>query len=148
MGHTIGFKVETPSPERRDKLLNALIDLMNTELAGADELTITYATEGVMDDGTEKKTSYRRKWKPGQSLPSLKQSFGIGAEQASMFEMRGGSITLRNPFAGLGSSASEETSSDAAHQNSAGLGPFRRTIEDLEAEHGYGDNDDTDTDTA
>lgn len=142
MGHTIGFKVETPSPERRDKLLNALIDLMNTELAGADELTITYATEGVMDDGTEKKTSYRRKWKPGQSLPSLKQSFGIGAEQASMFEMRGGSITLRTPFAGLGSSASEAPPSESARQeNSAGLGPFRRTIEDLEAEHGYGDDD-------
>ena len=38
MGHTIGFKVDTISPERRDKLLSAVIELMNTELGGADEL--------------------------------------------------------------------------------------------------------------
>lgn len=117
MGHTIGFKVDTISPERRDKLLSAVIELMNTELGGADELVLTYTTEEQVGGNTKKKTTFTHKWTPGQGLPSLRGTFGI---QTSMF---GDMHTM--------------------HQPSAGLEVFRRTIEDLERERGYGDDDDT-----
>jgi hypothetical protein len=180
--HVIGFKVETLSDERRDRILVALIEVVNIALAGADELTMTFKTEETPWHNTKKKVEYTHKWTPTDDLPGL-HVFGITATQRSFFET-GPDIrtfqqkireTLQDLKQSLTAAASPTTTtttadaddlpaeddlagtstddapteatqldSDAAAESSTAtdlLGPFKRTIEDIEREQGYSDDD-------
>ncbi|MBK9944343.1 MAG: hypothetical protein IPP13_22310 [Kouleothrix sp.] len=197
--HVIGFKVETLSDERRDRILVALIEVVNIALAGADELTMTFKTEETPWHNTKKKIEYTHKWTPADDLPGL-HVFGITAAQRSFFETGPDIRTFQQKFretlkdlklslaadsapttttataaagdppigeppqvgtiadgeAGAPAEAAQAADeplataeAGAAKESEASsddlLGPFKRTIEDLERGQGYaGDEADDD----
>ncbi|MBK9944236.1 MAG: hypothetical protein IPP13_21760 [Kouleothrix sp.] len=184
--HVIGFKVETISDERRDRILVALIEVVNIALGGADELTMTFKTEETPWYNTKKKIEYTHKWTPADDLPGL-HVFGITAAQRNFFETGPDIRTFQQKFRELlkdlkqslaaapsptttttaaaddppteAAQASTSTDDEAAQpaneppvEADAGaakdseasrddlLGPFKRTIEDIERGQGYADD--------
>lgn len=85
MSHVIGFKLQTISEERRDRVLVALTEILNLLVDGGDEVILTFTAEDTLGPSTKKKSIYTHKWEPGQTLPTL-ATFEIMERQRSMFD--------------------------------------------------------------
>ena len=94
--HKLGFSFETVEDEKRDAILEAILDLFDEHLGIGEKVVMTYGTKAVQGR-TKVKVDRTLEWLRGEPAPSL-LDFGIEHSQRSLpFEPAGRKKDVMRP---------------------------------------------------